>query len=170
MSVWANGLPPYPQISFSARFCPKVQLWRRLYREGYYPKVSMNPSFWLYFWYILTTYWLQFGYILPTCWLHSVTFWLHFGHILDTFCLHVNSEPIIRGLKSDLFEVWNPFHICRIQLQKKKSGVKKCLEILPLRGGGRRLMANTILNFHFDYWHTSLRKVTGIDSSYSDIK
>ena len=30
----------------------------------------------------------------------------------------------------------NPFHICRIQLQKKKSGVKKGLEILPLRGGG----------------------------------
>ena len=22
--------------------------------------------------------------------------------------------------------------------------------------GGRRLMANAILNFHFDYWHTSL--------------
>ena len=60
VSVWANGLPPYPQISFSARFCPKVQLWRRLYREGYYPKVSMNPSFWLYFWFILTTYWLHF--------------------------------------------------------------------------------------------------------------
>ena len=30
---------------------------------------------------------------------------------------------------------------------------------MPLRGGGgggRRLMANTILNFHFDYWNTSL--------------
>ena len=88
LSVWDFRLPPYPQISFLARFCPKVQLWRRLYREGYDPKVSMNPSFWLYFWYILTTYWLQFGYILPTCWLHSVTFWLHFGYILDTFCLH----------------------------------------------------------------------------------
>ena len=23
-------------------------------------------------------------------------------------------------------------------------------------GGGRRLMENTILNFHFDYWNTSL--------------
>ena len=66
-SDWANGPPPYPWISFSARFCPKVQLWRRLYREGCHPKVSMNPSFWLYFWYILTTYWLQYGYILPTC-------------------------------------------------------------------------------------------------------
>ena len=85
VSDWAFGPPPYPWISFSARFCPKVQLWRRLYREGYYPKVSMNPSFWLYFWYILTTYWLQFGYILPTCWLHSVTFWLHFGYILAAF-------------------------------------------------------------------------------------
>ena len=42
-------------------------------------------------------------------------------------------------------------------MQKKKSGVKKCLEILPLRGGGAgRLMANAILNFHFDYLHTSL--------------
>ena len=48
--------------------------------------------------------------------------------------------------------------ICRIQLQKKKSGVKKCLEILPLRGGVGvgRLMANAILNFHFDYLNTSL--------------
>ena len=42
-------------------------------------------------------------------------------------------------------------------MQKKKSGVKKCLEILPLRGGGvGRLMANAILNFHFDFLHTSL--------------
>ena len=41
-------------------------------------------------------------------------------------------------------------------MQKKKSGVKKCLEILPLRGGGR-LMANAILNFHFDFPHPSLR-------------
>ena len=88
MSVWDIHLPPYPQISFLARFCPKVQLWRRLYREGYDPKVSMNPSFWLYFWYILTTYWLQFGYILPTCWLHSVTSWLPFGYTQVTFWLH----------------------------------------------------------------------------------
>ena len=42
-------------------------------------------------------------------------------------------------------------------MQKKKSGVKKCLEILPLRGGGGgRLMANAILNFHFDYLNPSL--------------
>ena len=42
-------------------------------------------------------------------------------------------------------------------MQKKKSGVKKCLEILPLRGGGGgRLMVNAILNFHFDFPHTSL--------------
>ena len=42
-------------------------------------------------------------------------------------------------------------------MQKKKSGVKKCLEILPLRGGGvRPLMANAILNFHFDFLHPSL--------------
>ena len=38
--------------------------------------------------------------------------------------------------KKSSFELSNTFHICRIQLQKKKSGVKKCLEILPLRGGG----------------------------------
>ena len=46
----------------------------------------------------------------------------------------------------------------RIQLQKKKSGVKKCLEICAIKGGGRgrRLMVNTILNFNFDYPHTSL--------------
>ena len=42
-------------------------------------------------------------------------------------------------------------------MQKKKSGVKKCLEILPLRGGGvGPLMANAILNFHFDFLTTSL--------------
>ena len=39
----------------------------------------------------------------------------------------VNFEPIIRGFKSDIFycdQVLNPFHICRIQFQKKKRGVK----------------------------------------------
>ena len=42
-------------------------------------------------------------------------------------------------------------------MQKKKSGVKKCLEICAIKGGGvGRLMANAILNFHFDYRHTSL--------------
>ena len=46
--------------------------------------------------------------------------------------MNVNIEPIIRGLKSDIFEVLNPFHICRIQLQKKKGGVKKCLEICAI--------------------------------------
>ena len=50
--------------------------------------------------------------------------------------MNVNSEPIIRGLKSDIFEVYNPFHICRIQLQKKKSGVKNVWKFVPLRGGG----------------------------------
>ena len=84
LGLWPTPLPP--NFIFCS-FCPKVQLWRRLYREGSYsyPIVSMNPSFWLYFWYILTTYWLKFGYILPTCWLHSVPFWLHSGCILDTF-------------------------------------------------------------------------------------
>ena len=41
--------------------------------------------------------------------------------------------------------------------KRKKGGVKKCLEICAIKGGGgRRLMANNILNFHFDYWNTSL--------------
>ena len=72
--------------------------------------------------------------------------------------MNVNFEPIIRGLKSDIFEVSNPFHVCRIQLQEKKSGVKKCLEICAIKGGegGRCPMAKTILNFHFDYLHPSL--------------
>ena len=35
---------------------------------------------------------------------------------------NVNFEPIIRGLQSDIFEVQNPFLICRIQLQRKKVG------------------------------------------------
>ena len=36
-----------------------------------------------------------------------------------------------------------------IHLQKKKSGVKKCLEICAIKGGeGRRPMANAISNFH----------------------
>ena len=42
-------------------------------------------------------------------------------------------------------------------MQKKKSGVKKCLEIRAIKGGGvGPLMANAILNFHFDYVTTSL--------------
>ena len=72
--------------------------------------------------------------------------------------MNVNFEPIIRGLKSDIFEVQNPFHICRIQSQKKRSGMKKCLEICAIEGGGRRIMAKTSLNFHFDSLTTSLRQ------------
>ena len=41
-------------------------------------------------------------------------------------------------------------------MQKKKSGVKKCLEICAIKGGVGRLMANAILNFHFDYLNPSL--------------
>ena len=44
-------------------------------------------------------------------------------------------------------------------MQKKKSGVKKCLEICAIKGGGRGvgpLMANAILNFHFDFLTPSL--------------
>ena len=43
-------------------------------------------------------------------------------------------------------------------IAKEKSGVKKCLEICAIRGEGGvgRLMANAILNFHFDFPHPSL--------------
>ena len=48
-------------------------------------------------------------------------------------------------------------------MQKKKSGVKKCLEICAIKGGGvGRLMANAILNFHFDYLKPSLTENAGI--------
>ena len=41
--------------------------------------------------------------------------------------------------------------------KRKKSGVKKCLEICAIKGGGAGpLMANAILNFHFDFPHPSL--------------
>ena len=44
-------------------------------------------------------------------------------------------------------------------MQKKKSGVKKCLEICAIKGGGvGPLMANAILNFHFDYLNPSLKR------------
>ena len=41
-------------------------------------------------------------------------------------------------------------------IAKEKSGVKKCLEICAIKGGVGRLMANAILNFHFDYLKPSL--------------
>ena len=46
-------------------------------------------------------------------------------------------------------------------IAKEKSGVKKCLEICAIkggRGGGGvgHLMANALLNFHFDFPHPSL--------------
>ena len=70
--------------------------------------------------------------------------------------MNVNFEPIIRGLKSDIFEVQNPFPICRIQLQKKKSGVKKCLEILPLRGGeGGGRTPNGKCHLKFPFWFSA---------------
>ena len=53
--------------------------------------------------------------------------------------MNVNFEPIIRGLKSGIFD-WDEtdftLGLCRSQLQKKKSGVKKCLEIMTIKGGG----------------------------------
>ena len=51
---------------------------------------------------------------------------------------NVNFDPIIWGLKRDIFvwdQVYNPFHICKIQLQKKKKWGKKCLEICAIKGG-----------------------------------
>ena len=41
---------------------------------------------------------------------------------------------------------------------KRKKWGKKCLEISAIKGGVGPLMANAILNFHFDYVTTSLRK------------
>ena len=41
-------------------------------------------------------------------------------------------------------------------IEKEKNGVKNVCKFVPLRGGGRRLMAKTILNFQFDYWNPSL--------------
>ena len=41
-------------------------------------------------------------------------------------------------------------------IAKEKSGVKNVWEFVPLRGGVGRLMANAILNFHFDFLHPSL--------------
>ena len=43
-------------------------------------------------------------------------------------------------------------------IAKEEKWGKKCLEICAIKGGGvGRLMANAILNFHFDYLHPSLR-------------
>ena len=68
---------------------------------------------------------------------------------------NVNFEPIIGGLKSVIFDwdqVWNLFHICNIQLQKK-NGVKNGWKLfVPLRGGkgaGRRFMAIKSFQFVF---------------------
>ena len=41
-------------------------------------------------------------------------------------------------------------------IAKEKKWGKKCLEIVTIRGGVRRLMEKTILNFHFDYLNSSL--------------
>ena len=42
---------------------------------------------------------------------------------------------------------------------------------MPLRGGVGRLMANAILNFHFDYWNTSLKPYHGIkDNWHKDLR
>ena len=50
-------------------------------------------------------------------------------------------------------------------MQKKKSGVKKCLEICAIKGGRvGPLMANAILNFHFDYLTTSLISFQGLQN------
>ena len=73
--------------------------------------------------------------------------------------MNANFETNIRGLQSDIFDrdqVQNPFRICSIQLQKKKSGVKNVWKFVPLRGGSRRIVAISILNFHFEYLNPSL--------------
>ena len=42
--------------------------------------------------------------------------------------------------------------------KEKKWGIKMSEKFVLMRGGGQRLMAKNILNFHFDYWYTSLMK------------
>ena len=49
--------------------------------------------------------------------------------------MNVNFEPIIRRLKSDIFEVYTLFHICSIQLQKKKVGYKNVWKFFAIEGG-----------------------------------
>ena len=44
---------------------------------------------------------------------------------------------------------------------KRKKWGKKCLEIMSIEGGGRRLMEKSILNFHFDCWNPSLMCIKG---------
>ena len=52
-------------------------------------------------------------------------------------------------------------------MQKKKSGVKNVWKFVPLRGGRGvgPLMANAILNFHFDFLHPSL--IRNIDLGFA---
>ena len=53
----------------------------------------------------------------------------------------------------------NLYHICKIQSQKKKSGVKKMSGNFAFKGGGPGvgpLMANAILNFHFAFFCRTL--------------
>ena len=54
-------------------------------------------------------------------------------------------------------QVWNPFHICKIQLQKKKSGVKMDGSYVHYGGGGGASDAYWKLNFHFVFLNPSLR-------------
>ena len=71
--------------------------------------------------------------------------------------MNVNFEPIIRGLKSDIFKCKIRFIYVGFKRKRKKWGKKKCLEICAIKGGGDGpLMANAILNFHFDFLHPSL--------------
>ena len=50
-------------------------------------------------------------------------------------------------------------YVSKIQLQKKKSG-GKWKEISAIKGGGRRLMANAIKNFHIFFMNLSLTAST----------
>ena len=55
-------------------------------------------------------------------------------------------------------------------MQKKKNGVKKCLEISAIKGGGGGggpLMAKAIKNFHFDYLTPSLTFLYNKDKLWS---
>ena len=81
--------------------------------------------------------------------------------------MNVNSEPIIRGLKSDIFEGKIRFIYVGFNCKRKKWG-KKMSGNFAIKGGGVGcLMANAILNFHFDYLTPSLTRSTLAQTNYN---
>ena len=68
---------------------------------------------------------------------------------------------ILNQLLEDLKVIFLTETKCKIRFihlgfNCKRKKWDKCLEIITIKGGGRRLMEKTILNFHFDYLNPSL--------------